>query len=100
VLQRLFVGIHVQVGARQQGCALAPPAPAASAGLTGTETAVLSLLVRGCTARQMAARLDKSPRTVQKHLEHIYRKLGVTDRLRAVQVATELGITASEEPNP
>jgi hypothetical protein len=29
---------------------------------------------------------------VQKHLEHVYRKLGVADRLSAVRVAVELGI--------
>jgi DNA-binding CsgD family transcriptional regulator len=33
-----------------------------------------------------------SPRTAQKHLEHIYRKLDVGDRLMAVQKAARLGL--------
>jgi DNA-binding CsgD family transcriptional regulator len=93
-LQQLFIGIHVQVHA-QRTCSVRPRTGTESPALTGTETGVLSLLAQGCTAAQIAARLDKSPRTVQKHLEHIYRKLGVTDRLRAVQLATDLGLTHS-----
>ena len=40
-------------------------------------------------------RLSVSPRTVHKHLEHIYRKLGVTDRLAAVVAAGEAGIVSN-----
>jgi DNA-binding CsgD family transcriptional regulator len=47
-----------------------------TADLTGRELAVLSLLAEGYTAFSIARRLSSSPRTVQKHLEHIYRKLG------------------------
>ena len=61
-------------------------------GLTCRELAVLHLLVEGCTAVAMAHRLGISVRTVQKHLEHVYRKLGVTDRLRAVLAAQEAGL--------
>ena len=54
--------------------------------LTSRELAVLHLLVEGCTAVAMAHRLGISVRTVQKHLEHVYRKLGVTNRLAAAMV--------------
>jgi DNA-binding NarL/FixJ family response regulator len=60
--------------------------------LTDRELAVLCLLVEGCTAAAMAHRLGISVRTVQKHLEHMYRKLEVTDRLRAVLAAQQAGL--------
>ena len=74
---------------------------AAHAGLTATELAVLLLLSEGHTAYTIGRRLAMSPRTAQKHLEHIYRKLGVTDRLRAVLTAREGGLlpnTAAPTP--
>ena len=60
--------------------------------LTSRELAVLHLLVEGCTAVAMAHRLGISVRTVQKHLEHVYRKLGVGDRLGAVLTAQRVGL--------
>jgi DNA-binding CsgD family transcriptional regulator len=59
---------------------------ATSAELTVREMAVLNLLGRGMTASSIGHRLAISPRTVQKHLEHVYRKLDVADRLMAVQI--------------
>jgi len=61
-------------------------------GLTGRELAVLQLLSEGCTAVAIAHTLRVSPRTIHSHLAHIYRKLGVCDRMRAVLVARELGV--------
>lgn len=66
-------------------------------GLSGRELAVLRLLADGSSAYQIGRRLAISPRTVHKHLEHVYRKLGVTDRLTAVRVATESGIVGTAE---
>ena len=60
--------------------------------LTDRELAVLTLLGAGLTADGIARRLHTSPRTVQKHLEHLYRKLGVRDRLMAVQRARDAGL--------
>ena len=60
--------------------------------LTGRELAILELLGEGHTALAIAHRLGSSVRTVHKHLEHVYRKLGVRDRLRAVVVAREAGL--------
>jgi DNA-binding CsgD family transcriptional regulator len=62
------------------------------AGLTGRELAVLRLLAEGHTAFSIARRLSCSPRTVHKHLEHVYRKLDVADRLTAIRAAQQLEI--------
>lgn len=62
--------------------------------LTGREQAVLVLLDQGRTAEAIARQLGISPRTVHKHLENLYRKLGVSDRLRAVVVAREARLLA------
>lgn len=60
--------------------------------LTPRELAVLALLVEGHTAAAIGRRLTIGERTVQKHLEHTYRKLGVRDRLSAVLRAQDLGL--------
>lgn len=60
--------------------------------LTLREMAILTLLSKGLTAESLARRLNISPRTAEKHLEHVYRKLDVCDRLMAVQRAYELGL--------
>jgi DNA-binding CsgD family transcriptional regulator len=57
------------------------------AGLTPREAEVLCLVARGFTDQQAAHRLGLGVRTVGKHLEHIYAKLGVTDRQAAVHAA-------------
>jgi DNA-binding CsgD family transcriptional regulator len=62
------------------------------AGLTGRELSVLRLLAEGHTSEAIARRLASSPRTVQKHLQHVYRKLEVSDRLMAVRVAEARGL--------
>lgn len=63
----------------------APPLPdPASSGLTLRERDVLQWLACGKTDADIAALLSISPRTVHKHLEHIYVKLGVETRTAAV----------------
>jgi len=48
-----------------------------------TRRRVLTLVAGGATNDQIAATLVVSPRTVHKHLEHIYAKLGVATRTAA-----------------
>lgn len=67
--------------------------------LTEREFAVLTLLGSGLTAAAIARRLHTSPRTVHKHLEHLYRKLGVRDRLMAVQRARDDGLLSTTRPS-
>jgi len=64
----------------------------ASAALTPRETEVLSWIAKGKTNRDVADILGMSPRTVNKHLEHVFEKLGVETRAAAAALATrELG---------
>jgi DNA-binding CsgD family transcriptional regulator len=60
--------------------------------LTRRELEVVGLLSKGWTAGQIAHALRLSPRTIRKHLQHIYDKLGVHDRLVAVDRARTLGL--------
>jgi DNA-binding NarL/FixJ family response regulator len=53
---------------------------------------VLSLIAKGHTNREAAARLFISEATVKTHLPHIYSKLGVKDRAAAVAAAFERGL--------
>ncbi|MBM7809251.1 helix-turn-helix transcriptional regulator [Saccharothrix algeriensis] len=69
-----------------------PPGAPAGHGLTDRELAVLGVLAEGLTADAIARRMDISPRTVHRHLQHLYRKLGTTDRLSAVLRAQSLGL--------
>jgi DNA-binding response OmpR family regulator/DNA-binding CsgD family transcriptional regulator len=57
-------------------------------GLTVREGEVLSWLAKGKTNRDIAQILGLSPRTVDKHLEQIYAKLGVENRTAAAAIAT------------
>ncbi len=56
-------------------------------GLTGRQAEVLQLLAIGTAEREIAAILKISYRTVQKHLQHCYRQLGVTNRSQAGAIA-------------
>jgi len=68
------------------------PESAEGYGLTDREVQVLSLLADGLTAGAIGRVLSISPRTVSKHLEHAYTKLGSRDRLLAVRRAAALGL--------
>lgn len=56
-------------------------------GVTPREAEVLFWLARGKSNRDIAAILSLSPRTVNKHLEQIYAKLGVENRASAVALS-------------
>ncbi len=70
----------------------AGPSRLATAALTPRETEVLSWVAKGKTNRDVADILGMSPRTVNKHLEHVFEKLGVETRAAAAALASrELG---------
>jgi DNA-binding CsgD family transcriptional regulator len=60
--------------------------------LTPRELQVLQLSASGCARRQIAEELAVSDATVKTHFEHIYRKLGVSDRASAVANALRRGL--------
>jgi non-specific serine/threonine protein kinase len=61
-------------------------------GLTARETDVLRLIAAGCTSQEIAERLVISIHTVERHITHIYQKLGVRGRAEAVAFAFTHGI--------
>ena len=56
-------------------------------GLTPRESEVLAWVAKGKTNADVGVILGLSDRTVQKHLEHIYQKLGVETRTMASLLA-------------
>ena len=80
----------------------ATPKPATSAlsgqkktsSLSRREIEVLLKLAEGFRNRDIAESLGISEKTVERHLEHIYPKLGVTNRTSALVCAVHDGLVA------
>jgi len=66
-------------------------APAGS-GLTERETEVLRLVAKGYSYREIAGRLVVSVRTVQNHVQNIFRKLHVNSRYELMRLAMDRGL--------
>lgn len=99
-IQQSLITVDQQIHALARlsaGRGSAAMAPAADFDLTGRELAVLHLLAKGLTTRASARQLGCSPRTIEKHLERCFRKLGVRDRLNAVRVATQAGLVGHSQ---
>jgi ATP/maltotriose-dependent transcriptional regulator MalT len=62
--------------------------------LTRRELEVLTLIVEGHSSKEVADLLFISKRTVDFHLDNVYGKLGVSNRMQAWQRATRLGLLA------
>ncbi|OTH00644.1 MULTISPECIES: response regulator [Acinetobacter] len=60
--------------------------------LTNRETEILDLVAQGMSNKEIAEQLFVSKYTVESHIKHIYRKLSVTKRTKAVSTARSLGI--------
>lgn len=60
--------------------------------LTSREKEILGLVAQGLSNREIAEQLFVSRYTVESHIKHIYRKLSVTKRTKAVSAARSLGI--------
>jgi non-specific serine/threonine protein kinase len=93
-----LVGAVAEIQALGSG----PAAPTPDAGIGGTlsrrEREVLGLLVAGHTDREIAATLFISVRTVERHVAHIFDKLGVRTRTAAVATALAAGIVVADPP--
>jgi DNA-binding NarL/FixJ family response regulator len=77
-------GVRAPSGARRQRTT--------PAGLTDREVEVLRLVTRGLSRRQAAAALVVSEGTIRSHLEHIYAKIGISNRSAATLFAMEHGL--------
>jgi DNA-binding CsgD family transcriptional regulator len=75
----------------------APSVAAKPAGLTDRELAVLRLLARGHTNREIGAQLYMSPKTASVHVTHVMQKLGVRSRVEAAAAASQLGLLRDAE---
>jgi DNA-binding CsgD family transcriptional regulator len=68
-----------------------PPDLLLGLGLTPREAEVLAWVAQGKTNRETGMILGMSTRTVQKHLEHVFSKLGVESRTGAILKAWQVG---------
>ncbi|HVR32825.1 MAG TPA: HD domain-containing phosphohydrolase [Acidimicrobiia bacterium] len=82
----------VMVRAVAEAAGEAPPAIERPAGLTEREAEVLGLLARGSQTKQVARELDISAKTVDRHIQNGYRKIGVSSRAAATLFAIENGL--------
>jgi DNA-binding NarL/FixJ family response regulator len=63
--------------------------------LTAREGAVLGLVAKGCSNKEIARRLEISEKTVKAHLTSVFRSIGVFDRLHAALWARDHGFGAA-----
>jgi predicted ATPase/DNA-binding CsgD family transcriptional regulator len=68
---------------------------AGAAGLTARETQVLRLIAEGAATRDISERLFISAKTADNHIQHIYIKLGVTNRAAATRWAFDHDVVAA-----
>jgi putative nucleotidyltransferase with HDIG domain len=67
------------------------------AGLTAREVEVLRLAARGLAVAAIAAQLGISKKTAANHVEHIYVKIGVSNRARASLFAVKHGLIGDDD---
>ena len=76
-----------QIDLARRALTVAGQHAAGVAGLTARETQVLRLIADGATTREISERLFISAKTADNHIQHIYIKLGVTNRAAATRWA-------------
>jgi DNA-binding NarL/FixJ family response regulator len=76
--------------------AQAPGAGPGTPSLTERETEILRHVAKGLTAKQIAARLSLSHRTVENHVQATFRKLQVANRVELARYAIEHGLDKDE----
>jgi HD-GYP domain-containing protein (c-di-GMP phosphodiesterase class II) len=67
------------------------------AGLTAREAEVLVLLARGLSNKEVARALVISPKTAGNHVEHIYAKIGASNRAGASLFAVRHGLLPEQQ---
>ena len=78
----------------EEECTTIVPGSLESLRLSRREAEVLSWVAMGKTNAETGTILDLSPRTVQKHLEHTFQKLGVETRTAAAARVHEIALRA------
>jgi pimeloyl-ACP methyl ester carboxylesterase/DNA-binding CsgD family transcriptional regulator len=64
-------------------------------GLTAREREILEFIAQGLDNAQIAARLELSEKTVRNNITHIFDKIGVENRSKAIVLARERGLGGS-----
>ena len=65
-------------------------------GLSDREVEVLRLMARGMSRKQIGSQLVIADKTVARHIEHIYDKIGVNTRPGATVFAMQTGLLSQE----
>lgn len=90
--------IHASlVGALVNGYLTRPEESKRARGLTARQLEVLSLVAEGLTNQKVAERLGLSPRTVDRHLENMLRRLKMHSRVELVRYALREGLIETED---
>jgi DNA-binding NarL/FixJ family response regulator len=82
-----LANLHPVVLARLRGASGKTDIPSldhAESQLSARQREIVQLLVHGKSNKDMAEQLDLSGDTIKAHLQHIFRKIGVSSRLEAV----------------
>jgi len=85
-------GTAVEAVLAAAGQVAARPRPGRGPDLTVREAEVLALLVQGLPNKAIAKQLGITPKTAGNHVEHLYTKLGVTNRAAATMRALQDGL--------
>jgi len=67
------------------------------AGLTAREVEILRLVARGMSHKEIAEQLVIARKTASNHVEHIYAKIGVTNRAMAALFAVKHGLMSTDD---
>jgi DNA-binding CsgD family transcriptional regulator len=65
--------------------------------LTPSEHGLIRLIADGLTNREAAARLYVSHHTIDSHLRHIFRKLGINSRVQLARIAASMSAPPTAE---
>ncbi len=84
--------LAVEPPAQPPAPALISAVPALPDGLTAREVEVLRLIAAGCSSREIAERLVISIHTVERHITHVYQKIGARGRAEAAAYALRHGL--------